>query len=368
MSKDKELSAKQYPLLSDYFNDFVGFLETNKEFFRFEINEFSYIIDFVDDFISGIKEDFKLEGDALVKEQEHPLTQNNIEELAKRVFEGNIQFVRNKESIGLSKTEYIKEKYLVEINKRVLADKELYWLTEEQKKTISEIACELFDKKFDRNTYVGFAIAGYGDKEVFPSLVHAHLCGFIDGKVRYYIQQRATIDERHSASVVPLAQTDVMETFLFGINDQFLEYLANEIPTQISEKIKSTDNCLYAEGKKDEVLKQLIGITGNVLQHVQETAVKNYMGPIFESVSTLPIEELGLLAESMINITSIRRKVALDRYIGTVGGPIDVSIITKGDGFIWLKRKHYFEKKYNPQFFYSHYRETVLEEGHEDER
>ena len=77
--------------------------------------------------------------------------------------------------------------------------------------------------------------------------------------------------------------------------------------------------------------------------------------PITQSISSLPIEELALLAESMINITSLRRKVALDNNIGTVGGPIDVAIITKSDGFIWIKRKHYFKQEYNPQYYYSHY-------------
>ena len=57
----------------------------------------------------------------------------------------------------------------------------------------------------------------------------------------------------------------------------------------------------------------------------------------------------------MINITSLRRKVAIDNNIGTVGGPIDVGMITKSDGFIWIKRKHYFDRSYNPQYFYSHY-------------
>lgn len=37
--------------------------------------------------------------------------------------------------------------------------------------------------------------------------------------------------------------------------------------------------------------------------------------------------------------------------MATVGGPIDVAIISKGDGFIWIKRKHYFKKELNPQFF-----------------
>ena len=90
------------------------------------------------------------------------------------------------------------------------------------------------------------------------------------------------------------------------------------------------------------------------------------MRPIIQSVASLPIEELALLAESMINITSLRRKVAIDRNIGTVGGQIDVSIISKGDGFIWLKRKHYFDRKYNPQYFYSHF-EKQEEVGENDE-
>ena len=40
----------------------------------------------------------------------------------------------------------------------------------------------------------------------------------------------------------------------------------------------------------------------------------------------------------------------------TVGGPIDVAVISKGDGFIWIKRKHYFEGDMNPQFFANYFR------------
>ncbi|MEA1869822.1 MAG: hypothetical protein U9N09_06735 [Euryarchaeota archaeon] len=42
----------------------------------------------------------------------------------------------------------------------------------------------------------------------------------------------------------------------------------------------------------------------------------------------------------------------------TVAGPIDVAVISKGDGFIWIKRKHYFERELNPQFFANYYREV----------
>lgn len=35
----------------------------------------------------------------------------------------------------------------------------------------------------------------------------------------------------------------------------------------------------------------------------------------------------------------------------TVGGPVDVAVITKGDGFIWVERKHYFKPELNTHFF-----------------
>ena len=36
--------------------------------------------------------------------------------------------------------------------------------------------------------------------------------------------------------------------------------------------------------------------------------------------------------------------------------PIDVAVISKGDGFIWIKRKHYFNPALNHQFFANYYR------------
>ena len=69
-----------------------------------------------------------------------------------------------------------------------------------------------------------------------------------------------------------------------------------------------------------------------------------------EVVTHLPKEELASMAEALINLTSLKRRVSLDQE--TVGGPIDIAIISKGDGFVWIKRKHYFDPALNPSYFY----------------
>lgn len=72
-------------------------------------------------------------------------------------------------------------------------------------------------------------------------MVHLHFGGIINGKLRYTEKEQVSIDEDNDASITPLAQTDVMQTFLFGINDGFIQKIAIEIPRQISKKLGSID-------------------------------------------------------------------------------------------------------------------------------
>jgi hypothetical protein len=88
------------------------------------------------------------------------------------------------------------------------------------------------------------------------------------------------------------------------------------------------------------------------LREMREFSRKNSSYPIVRAVAVLPKEELAVMAETLVNLTSFKRRVTLDAE--TVGGPIDVAVISKGDGFIWIKRKHYFESELNPQFFKTH--------------
>jgi hypothetical protein len=83
---------------------------------------------------------------------------------------------------------------------------------------------------------------------------------------------------------------------------------------------------------------------------------RNYSDPIVRMVSLLPKDELANLAESLVALTSLKRRVSSDAE--TVGGAIDVALISKGDGFVWIKRKYYFPEDLNP-----HFNRTYLQHG-----
>jgi len=78
-----------------------------------------------------------------------------------------------------------------------------------------------------------------------------------------------------------------------------------------------------------------------------------HVHPVLETVAALSKDDLAAMAESFVHLTSLKRKVSLDTE--TVGGPVDVAVISKGDGFVWIKRKHYFKPELNHHFFANYY-------------
>ena len=76
---------------------------------------------------------------------------------------------------------------------------------------------------------------------------------------------------------------------------------------------------------------------------------KEFTLPITETIQSLPNKELDGMVEAMVSLTFLKRRVSLE--FETVGGPVDVAIISKVNGFIRQKRKHYFNVSLKPDYF-----------------
>lgn len=90
-------------------------------------------------------------------------------------------------------------------------------------------------------------------------------------------------------------------------------------------------------------------------EKIQKYQQEHHIDPVLDIVSVLPKDELAAMAETLVNLTSFKRKISTNAE--TVGGPVDVAVISKGDGFIWIKRKHYFKSELNPQFISNYFKE-----------
>lgn len=212
----------------------------------------------------------------------------------------------------------------------------------------------------------GVVLAGFGDKQKFPVVTVFSTHRIVLGTLIYRDEDNASenLNETESrldspAAICPFAQRDVVDSFLMGIDPHFREvinrYLSrvlhqwSEIVSQSLPELEGVD--------KNAIVDKLGGASKQMLE-VFESEFKKHVGkkhidPMLETIGVLPKEELAAMAESLVSLTSAKRKMSLD--LETVGGPIDVAVITKGDGFLWIKRKHYFKPELNHHFFKNYY-------------
>jgi hypothetical protein len=56
------------------------------------------------------------------------------------------------------------------------------------------------------------------------------------------------------------------------------------------------------------------------------------------AVDALPRQDLARMADALVGLTAFLMQMAADQE-ETVGGPIDVALLSKGEGFVWIKHK-----------------------------
>jgi hypothetical protein len=100
---------------------------------------------------------------------------------------------------------------------------------------------------------------------------------------------------------------------------------------------------------------ELGAVFKSFFDYLKDFKRKHYIDPIMDIVKSLQKTELAEMAESLVNLTSFKRHVS--KVSETVGGPTDVAVITKGDGFICIKRKHYFDINLNNHFLNNYFQE-----------
>lgn len=198
----------------------------------------------------------------------------------------------------------------------------------------------------------GVVIAGFGEAELYPALESFAVEGRVRNFLKYQQERSGSIGIKNHSWIVPFAQSEMVSTFMNGIHPD----LHSLIRSYLGRMFQELPNLLVTQGgdKKENLTKELKKVSEAFVKEWDSYAKKNFIDQILDSVEVLPKDELAAMAEALVNLTSFRRRVTMDQE--TVGGPIDVAVISKGDGFIWIKRKHYFEPSLNQHFMSNYFR------------
>jgi hypothetical protein len=170
--------------------------------------------------------------------------------------------------------------------------------------------------------------------------------------------------------IKPFAQSEMVDTFLGGISPALKRRIIQEFVTLITELPDAIiDSITDLSGPKKARWKAVMQGQGEqaaieLVQKLEQHRLNRHLTPVRNAITHLPKNELAHVAASLVNLNSFQKRMSPEPE--TVGGPVDVAVITKGDGFVWIERKHYFRPELNPHFFQK-YRldEPVRGEDHE---
>lgn len=229
-------------------------------------------------------------------------------------------------------------------------------LEDDDRARLKVLAALSLMKSYYSPLQTGFVFAGFGADELFPSLQSFSFDGMIMGRLKRMQRELVRIDANYvRAKIVPFAQHEMVDRFLVGIDERHERTIIDNVRLNLETVGDSIVQSLRGirRSTRDRLRANLRTATDAVLDDLRDKTIRQLKeestAESEDAVMFMAKPDLGNLAEALVNITSVKRRASLETE--SVGGPIDVAVISKDDGFIWVKRKHYFDADLNPRFF-----------------
>jgi hypothetical protein len=109
-----------------------------------------------------------------------------------------------------------------------------------------------------------------------------------------------------------------------------------------------------------QVLQNIFKIESQQLTQVMQLIQQQLQVPLV--LPAMPLQDAIDLADFLVDLT-----IKFSKFVPgppTVGGPIEIAAISKHEGFRWIKRKYYFERRLNPEVELSRFHEGEKRENH----
>jgi len=370
----RELGTMEFDFLKEYAYNFIDFLNKRNSFFEEKEQEY-HVYKTIYSYYNKIKEEIEENVEDVLGVNEE-ITDAEI----KRIIANNIKrHYDNFKELELPPTitknhlKKLKGKYkeMIDNVKDVIFEKAI--INTRVSNQLTEIGINLLVKfsDWDEDDQTEIVITGFGKEDKFPSLQSFLVNGMANNILKYKEGEPINISSEKGSIISPFAQREMVDLFMTGVDGKYEEAITEDL-SDLCESvpgiiINSLENLPAAEkeSKKRKINDISTAMLMEYVKGLQEYRDRTFVQPIMNVVTLLPKVELAMLAKSLVFLTTLKRKVTRQQET-TVAEPIDVAVISKGDGFIWIERKHYFEREMNPHFLANYYGEEKNGEEKED--
>ncbi len=340
----RQLGKQTFDTVAQYAKHFVQFVEGSVEFFPVSGQE-EYFISWVRRELQGVADNAKsaleeaFSRQKVSKRQAKILVDNVIESRHKQWSEGPTTAAPElREQLEATYADAVRRIRAQTFGELPMSRRVVRQLEEIASFVFTKRPKDEPDSKWPRS---GLVFAGFGRQEIFPALHSFSNVGPVLGcRLCLQPERSFAVTAEQPGELFPFAQTDEIEAFLGGIHPDYKKFLAAALQTLLVEQEQAPNS--DPSRVKDAAAKAVENFFDGLEQWQGRHAWWAKAG-----VASLPKDELAAMAESLVSLAALKHRVNFDEK-ESVGGPIDVAVISKGDGFVWIKVKNYYDAQLNP--------------------
>ena len=193
--------------------------------------------------------------------------------------------------------------------------------------------------------YTGLVFAGFGEREKFPSMVSLYTSNVIENKLKCSLDRQEALTSESGPAIHTFAQDRMVHTLIGGIDPELRYQIYNEtlkltryLVADVVGSIKGlgeTDRQKLIRSYSEDKLTIAIG---SFFERIEDYQQRVHTQPILRAIDVLPKMELAETAASLVKLNSFQLRVSGQPE--TVGGPVDVAIISHTDGLIMVEDSH----------------------------
>lgn len=361
-----ELGRNSFNTLEEYAQDFLSYLPKQKRFFTDELQHM-WILGNIRGYYEAVRKTYFAKVEAEFEQSSRVDESKTVQLLnlcVKAHFDSLnvLDFVEGMSAVDEKK---IRDKYKSEAKELI---SEIFQNVAPDRPTVTklhQIAALIHTRKIFSVGVSGVVISGFGKNDIYPSVCTHEIEGVINDKLKYtYLDRKSNrIRSGGECSIIAFAQDDMVASFVEGTNPSVSRFISNyltQLFLRLPELLKDEDlagDCKNRENVKNRVKVDAEKLLHDFLNQINSYKRVEHIDPILNMVQVLPKNELAAMAESLVNLTAFKRRMT--DSLETVGGPVDVAVISKGDGLVWVKRKHYFPQELNRHFFANYFNDQL---------
>jgi hypothetical protein len=324
----QKLGSRRFDTLDQYGNDFLSYIEGETSLFTPD-DQRTHVEDAVQTVWSALYRDRLSEGISASPEISEDAKIAALSEIVRSDHEIWASRYSDLEGLGMDYGTHVVKEYdevIEHVETKVFRGMKLPdTLRADLRKTVGYMYGKGWFHPADES---GVVIAGMGESEPFPALLQYRVGTVAAGKLRYAKADQVRVGPA-DAAVLPFAQRETIDMIMGGIHPGLRDKL-----------IEDADHWMPNGGRngKPNAQERSEKRKRKFSEYIHDEIWKGHHQPFLGAVSALPRADLAKLAETLVSLTAFLMQMTADQE-ETVAEPIDVALLSKCDGFVWIKHK-----------------------------